>query len=64
MMWVTHQDAIEMYARFCRAHYGTTASEMVRAKAMDLEKRGDQEGLRVWNEVAEEIEKRQRAGPN
>jgi hypothetical protein len=53
-----------MYARFCRAHYGAAATETVRAKARDLGKRGDLEGLRVWNEVAEEIEKQQRAGVN
>jgi hypothetical protein len=64
MMWVTHQDAIEMYARFCRAHYGAAATETVRAKVRDLGKRGDLKGLRVWNEVAEGIEKQQRAGVN
>ena len=64
MMWVTHQDAIEMYARFCRAHYGAAAGETVRAKARELEKRSDLEGLWVWNEVAEQIEKLQRAGLN
>jgi len=61
MMWVTRHDAIEMYARFCCAHYGTAAEETVRARAKDLERRGDLEGQRVWNEVAEEIEKLKRA---
>ena len=64
MMWVTHQEAIEMYARFCRAHYGAAAEDTVRAKAKDLERRGDAEGHRVWNEVAEEIEKQRRGGLN
>ena len=61
MMWPTHQDAIEIYARFCRARYGAAAEETVRARAKDLEKRGDLEGVRVWNEVAVEIEKQKRA---
>jgi hypothetical protein len=56
-MWPTHQDAIEIYARFCRARYGGAAEETARAKAKELEKRGDLEGVRVWNEVAAEIEK-------
>ncbi|MEJ2432995.1 MAG: hypothetical protein P8Y53_07450 [Pseudolabrys sp.] len=62
MMWIAHEDAIEMYARFCRAHYGAAAGETVRARAKDLERIGDLEGRRVWNEVAEEIDKQQQAG--
>ncbi len=30
MMWITHHEAIEMYARFCRAHYGPAAGDTVR----------------------------------
>jgi len=63
MTWITHHDAVEMYARFCRARYGTTAEETVRARALDLEKMGDLEGYRAWNEVAAEIEKQRYAGP-
>jgi hypothetical protein len=64
MTWVTQQDAIEMYARFCRARYGATAEETVRARALDLEKKGDLEGHRVWNEVAVEIEKQRHDSPH
>jgi hypothetical protein len=64
MMWVTHQDAIEIYARFCRAHYGAAAETTVRARAKDLERNGDLEGHRVWNEVAAEIEKLRNANLN
>ncbi len=61
MMWPTHRDSIEIYARFYRAHFGAAASAAVRARASELEKRGDFEGQRVWNEVAGEIDKQQRA---
>ena len=59
MMWITQEDAIEMYARFCRAHYGAAASDTVRARAKDLERQGDLEGRRVWNEVAEKLDRMQ-----
>jgi len=62
MMWITHHEAIEMYARFCRAHYGVAATETVRATAKQLERKGDGEGHRVWNEVAAEIERQERSG--
>ena len=64
MMWITHHDAIEMYARFCRAHYGAAAGETVRATAKRMERKGDHEGRRVWNEVAAEIEKQEQSGLN
>ena len=64
MMWITQQDAIEMYARFCRAHYGAAAGETVKATARKLEKQGDYDGKRVWNEVAAEIERQERSTVN
>ena len=62
MMWITHHEAIEMYARFCRAHYGATAGDTVRATARQMERKGDHEGHRVWTEVAAEIEKQEQSG--
>lgn len=56
-MWITHEQAIEMYARFCRARYGTDAAETVRGKANSLARKGDLKGEKAWNEVASEIEK-------
>ena len=50
-MFITHEQAIEMYARFCRARYGANASETVRATATRLAKTGDLEGEKVWNAV-------------
>jgi hypothetical protein len=64
MMWITHHEAIEMYARFCRARYSAAAAETVRATANQMERKGDSEGHRVWSEVAAEIEKQERSGPH
>jgi hypothetical protein len=56
-MWISSDQAVEMFARYCRARFGKTASKTVRAKAHALHKRGDIEGHTVWSKVAEEIEK-------
>jgi hypothetical protein len=56
-MWPTHEDAIEMYARFCRAHYGFNAYGKVKKRAKQLASTGDLAGEKIWNEVAAEIEK-------
>jgi len=55
-MWITPEEAIVIYARFCRARFGARAKEIVFAKALDLEKSGDLEGKRVWTEVARELD--------
>jgi hypothetical protein len=58
--YVDHRTrAIRMYARFCLAYYGTTAGVKAKDKARALARKGDSEGCRVWNEVADEIEKAQ-----
>jgi hypothetical protein len=56
-MWITQDEAFEMYARFCRARYGPAAREMVRTRANNLATKGDLEGHRVWNDVAAAIDK-------
>jgi hypothetical protein len=55
-MWITEDQAIVMFARYCRARLGETASQRVRAKARALEKRGDAKGHYMWTKVAQEIE--------
>jgi hypothetical protein len=58
-MWLTHEDAIVMYARFCRARYGVNAYEKVKKRATQLARTGDLPGEKIWTEVAAEIEKSQ-----
>ena len=56
-MLPTRDDAIEMYARFCRAHYGFNAHKKVKKRAKQLASTGDLAGEKIWSEVAAEIEK-------
>jgi hypothetical protein len=57
-MWITEDEAVVMFARYCRARFGKSAIRQVRSKAAALEKRGDTKGHDVWNKVANEIEKK------
>jgi len=57
-MWPTHEDAVVMYARFCRARYGLNAYEQVKNRAKQLAQSGDFAGEKIWSEVAAEINKR------
>jgi hypothetical protein len=56
-MWPTHEDAVVMYARFCKARYGFNACEKVNRRAKQLARGGDLAGEKIWIEVAAEIEK-------
>ena len=55
-MWITSSEAVVIFARYCRARFGRNARHQVRAKAKELQKRGDIEGHDLWNKVADEIE--------
>jgi hypothetical protein len=55
-VWIDIEDAIKIYARFCRARFGAAAGKLVRDKALQLAAAGDLEGQRVWNEVARELD--------
>jgi len=56
-MWITREEAIVMYAKFCRSHYGFNAYQKVKERASQLADDGDFEGEKIWNQVATEIEK-------
>ena len=60
---VTSDQAVSMFARYCRARFGKKALHKVKAKATALHKRGDLEGHRVWNRVADEIDRHQSKAP-
>lgn len=55
-MQITHEEAIEMYARFCRARFGPEAKQFVMLRANDLARNGDLDGKKAWDEVAAKIE--------
>jgi hypothetical protein len=57
-MWIVSKtEAVEMYARFWAARYGSTASKSARKMADSLASKGDLNGHHVWNEVANVIER-------
>lgn len=64
MMWITRDEALDMYARFWAAHHGSSAVQVARETAKSHERRGDDEGRIVWNEVADRIERKRRAEQN
>jgi hypothetical protein len=55
-MWITTDEAAEMYARYCRARYGARAPKIAERKAAELRASGDIEGERVWSKVKTQIE--------
>ncbi len=58
-MWMpTKAETVEMYARFWASRYGHTASISARKMAASLKNKGDLEGYKAWNEVANAIDRR------
>jgi hypothetical protein len=57
-MWVPVQDkAVLMYARFLKARHGTAATKLARKTAKTLQDGGDLEGHKIWNAVADAVER-------
>jgi len=57
-MWLTKDDAVQMYARFWIARHGSAASRLARETAASLQVNGDHEGHVIWNQVADNIDRR------
>ena len=58
-MWLTKEDAVEMYARFLVARHGLAASRVARERAAWFQARGDADGHLIYNQVADNIDRRQ-----
>jgi hypothetical protein len=56
-MWITTEEAIEIYAHYWRARFGPKASSMARKRATELGRLGDAEGERVWIALTANIDK-------
>jgi hypothetical protein len=48
-------DAIKMYAKACRAWYGSGARKVALRRVHELRVKGDLEGVRVWEQLAAEL---------
>jgi hypothetical protein len=56
-MHIGIKDAVAIYAKACRARFGPLARRVVVEQAQALMIRGDVNGAKVWQQVADEIEK-------
>jgi hypothetical protein len=56
-MYIGIKDAVAIYARVCRARFGPLARRVVTEQARTLMTNGDVNGAKVWEQVADEIEK-------
>jgi len=61
-MYIGTKDAVEIYARACRARYGALARRLVTEQAQALLTKGDRSGAEIWGQVAVEIEKAEGRG--
>jgi hypothetical protein len=55
-MWITTDQAIDIYARYCKARFGARAPNLARARMAELRQSGDLEGERIWEEVSRRVE--------
>jgi len=58
-MWLTKEDAVEMYARFLVARHGLAASSVARERAAWFQAAGDADGHLIYHQVADNIDRRQ-----
>ncbi len=57
-MWmVTEEEAVEMFARHFAARHRAWASPRARDKAESLKGQGDLHGHKIWNAVADTVER-------
>ena len=55
-MWITTDQAIDIYARYCKARFGARATRLARARMAELRQSGDLDGGRIWEEVSRRVE--------
>jgi hypothetical protein len=48
-------DAIKVYAKACQAWYGNGARKVALRRVQELRVKGDLEGVRVWEQLADEL---------
>ena len=57
-MWMpTQNEAVLMYARFLKARHGVAASKLARKTAGTLQDQGDLAGYKIWNAVADAVDR-------
>jgi hypothetical protein len=56
IMQVTQSEAAKIYAKACKAWYGPRARKVVLNRVQEMRTRGDQSGVKAWEQVAQELE--------
>jgi hypothetical protein len=55
-MHVTPSEAAKIYAKACKAWYGPRARRVVLSRIQEMRTRGDQSGVKAWEQVAAELD--------
>jgi hypothetical protein len=56
-MFVTEEEAAEIYAKACRSWYRDEAETVVNSKIRRLKAKGDHKGARAWTQVRRSLER-------
>jgi hypothetical protein len=63
-MWFpTENEAVEMFARCLAARHRAGASRRARGKAESLKNQGDLAGHKIWNDIADAVDRIRADGP-
>jgi len=60
-MFVTEEEAADMYARACRRWYRDDAKSVVSSKIGALRAKGDHKGVKAWTQVHRSLEAQEQA---
>jgi hypothetical protein len=56
-MFVTEEEAAEIYAKACRSWFGPRAQSITQSKIQALKAKGDHKGVKAWRQVAGALER-------
>jgi hypothetical protein len=60
-MFITEEEAAEIYAKVCRRWYRDEAKSIVSSKIGALEAKGDHKGVKAWTQVHRSLESQEQA---
>jgi len=60
-MFITEEEAAEMYAKVCRRWYRDEAKSIVSSKIGALKAKGDHKGVKAWMQVHSSLERQEQS---
>jgi len=60
-MFITEEEAAEIYAKVCRRWYRDEAKSIVSSKIGALKSKGDHKGVRAWTQVHRSLERQEQS---